>query len=274
MPDAARRIYWRLHREMMRLRWRARPAEFVVCGSGRRMYLDPTDQRAFALWLSHGDTDPPNLALWRQLLALRDWTLVVDVGANHGEMLLNAALPEGARVLAFEPNPVVARVLRRSLSETGMAVELREEAVGETAGEVRLFVDRAWSGGSTVVAEKAARGVEVVTVAEVALAEVFAGLACWPGSLLLKLDIEGHEPAALRGLMGNLERWDAVAVMVELHRLPAADLAWVDAHFDVAQRDPKSGVLRATSAAAAARAEGWLDAVLFRSGEARRYDVT
>jgi hypothetical protein len=107
------------------------------------------------------------------------------------------------------------------------------------------------------------------SVRQIDLSGFFAALSppAWPGSLLLKIDIEGHEPAALRGLLACLPRWDRVTIMTEVHRLSAEDLAWIDTHFDVALYDRRTERLRLASPEDAAASDG-LDAALFRKGEA------
>jgi FkbM family methyltransferase len=271
--DRARHFYWRLHRDLMRLRWRWRPEESVVCASGNRLFLDTRDARAFALWLSRGDVNPPSLALWRLLLGLRPWSVVVDVGANHGEMLLNAALPAGARVFAFEPNPALTPFLRRSLAATALDATVIEAAVGDAEGEIALFVDPRWSGNSTAVAAKAAPGAAARRVPLVTLAGFLTqgDPPALPGALLLKIDVEGHEIAVLRGLLPGLALCTDLAIMTEVHRMEPAELDWLAAHFDLALMTPAGRLRRATPAEAAA--QDGLDAVLFRKGEAARFGV-
>lgn len=259
----------------MRLRWRLRPPAYVVCATGKRMFLDCGDERGFALLVSNGNVNPASMTLWRGLLALRDWTVVVDVGANHGEMLLNATLPNEARVFAFEPNARLAALLRRSLAAAGIVGEVHAAAVGDAAGEIALFVDPAWSGNSTAMAGKASPGAAAMTVPQVTLAGFLADVQPppWPGRLLLKIDVEGGEIGVLRGLLPVLDRWDEVAIMTEVHRMDTAEMAWLAEHFDLTLADPRSGRLRAASAAEAMGQDG-LDAALFRRGEAAEFGVT
>jgi hypothetical protein len=43
--------------------------------------------------------------MWRSLVEERDWTRIVDVGANYGEMPIGAGLPDSAKIIAIEPSP-------------------------------------------------------------------------------------------------------------------------------------------------------------------------
>ena len=67
--------------------------------------------------------------------------LVFDVGAHVGDRSLAfAAL--GGRVVALEPQPVLASFLRRSLGGRGR-IELLEQAVGAEPGVAELQISRA-----------------------------------------------------------------------------------------------------------------------------------
>jgi len=87
---------------------------------------------------------------------LRRFETFVDVGANVGFW----ALPEawrGARVIAFEPNPYAAGLLRRNASlNPGVEVELREKAVGAAAGELELHAFDLEAGSSMTTANRSA----------------------------------------------------------------------------------------------------------------------
>ncbi|MFV0535336.1 MAG: hypothetical protein ACK5MR_17040, partial [Cumulibacter sp.] len=80
---------------------------------GRRIYVAEGDARGDALIAAGGDFNPGSLHLWRQALELREWDVIVDVGANYGEMLLGVDLPVASRVIAYEPNPHVLPHLKR-----------------------------------------------------------------------------------------------------------------------------------------------------------------
>jgi len=141
-----------------------------------------------------------------------------DVGANKGAYLpwlSRAAGPEG-RVVAFEPQPDLAAYLVRACGAAGLSnVAVEAKGVSEKGGALRLHVPGAAgpSPGATfetsVAAQSAGRDVEVPVVA---LDDAFAGEGRRISAL--KIDVEGHELAVLRGARGILDR-HAPTVVVE-----------------------------------------------------------
>ena len=210
--------------------------------NGRVLYLDRADTRSFALWEKSGNVNQRSMALWRALLRRHPWSLILDVGANHGEMLLLPELPRNARVYAFEPNPALAPLLRRSLADSRVAAEVVEVAVGSIDGHIAMHVDLHWSGTSSLIAANTSGAYKTIEVPITRLDTFLAGLNL-DGSLLVKIDVEGLEWEVLQGLLPALNRWDRVAIMAEVHRLSPAALGEIARAFDVAAMDA-AGILR------------------------------
>ena len=265
--------YWRLRRRVLRVAFAVRRPDRVDMPNGRTLYLDRADGRSFTLWQTSGNVNRRSMALWQALLRLHPWSLILDVGANHGEMLLWPELPRNARVYAFEPNPALVPLLRRSLADSGVAAEVVEAAVGATDGRIALHLDRRWSGTSSLVAANTSGDYRTVEVPVTRLDSVLAGLdGPAPGdSLLVKIDVEGLEAEVLQGLRPALNRWDRVAVMVEVHRLPAETLEGIASDFDILALDP-AGALQRLPALAREGFDG-MDALLLPRGDAARYGI-
>lgn len=138
-----------------------------------------------------------------------DWT-VLDIGANIGELTLFAAkrLPQG-RVHAFEPVPDRLAVLRANVAANRFdQVTVHPIALGESDAALTLYLNRdvkhgvvnAGSASLEPTGDAAAEAVEVpVRRADDVLAE--AGVTRVD---FIKMDIEGAEPYALRGLSRTL----------------------------------------------------------------------
>lgn len=184
---------------------------------GRTVYVDPTDRRGRHLRDHGADANPHSMTMWRDALVMRPWDLVVDVGANYGEMLLGAALPPGATIIAYEPNERVLPFLRRSLQAAGLSVDLRQAAVSDHVGTATLMQDIDWSGMSHLQGHTSAdddhphtsQTCETTTL-DVDLADAGFRSAC------IKLDVEGHEEQALAGAQKWLESLDSCALLVEV----------------------------------------------------------
>jgi FkbM family methyltransferase len=175
------------------------------------------------------------------LAPIRPGDLVLDIGANHGFASCYFA-HHGAQVVAYEPSPRIAALLRANLAANRLAerVQVVEAAIGERAGALELFESTSFGGGMSTVlpgyaeVSGAAYG-ERVTVPAIAVREVFDRLP--PGRIrLLKIDCEGAEAAILRALApADRDRLDAVAVEVHpqayaLPELLEELLAWEAFH--------------------------------------------
>lgn len=127
----------------------------------------------------------------------------VDVGANYGYFSLLAAARGGPKlsIITAEPNPELAPMIVRSARFNGFNnIEVLPVAVGAEPGTARLAVDR----GFTAVA-RLAGGDDGVVVEVVTVDDLLARLG-GEGQVLLKVDVEGHEAAVLRGSGGALEQ--------------------------------------------------------------------
>ena len=132
------------------------PFEFtsVRGATGQDIFVDPRDKRGQRLVEAGGNFNPLVLTAWHRLLKEDQWTHIIDVGANYGEMLLNGGLPPKANIIAIEPSPKIIPYLRKTLSHLNR-VELLEVAVSDKAGEVDFEINDDWSGMSRIVGEGA-----------------------------------------------------------------------------------------------------------------------
>jgi FkbM family methyltransferase len=149
---------------------------------------------------------------------LRPGDTFVDIGANIGLMTVHAALCVGVsgRVVAYEPNPETNDILQRNvvLNELGN-VQVRPFAVGAERSTGMIFDHPDPNRGrATMVGsdhERAGHEVEVV-----ALDEEFAD-----GERvdMIKMDIEGYELEALKGMRSMLERAEPPMLIIEYSEL-------------------------------------------------------
>lgn len=137
---------------------------------------------------------------------------VVDLGANIGftSVYLARALQPTA-LLAVEPDPDNARLVRRNLAQNGIEATVLEAAVGPVDGSCSFSRD-----DSSNLGRIAADG--ELTVDVVSIPTAMAQLNGAAGGTLLKLDIEGGEEALFAGELSWLGEFECV--LAELH--PAA----------------------------------------------------
>jgi FkbM family methyltransferase len=204
----------------------------VLGEAGHWIYVDPADTRAQQLIAARGSLNPPTLVAWRILMAETEWTHILDVGANYGEMLVNVLLPRGAGVIAVEPNPVIRAKLARTLDEAGISAQILEAAFSNSEGTGRLRVHDTWSGMSRLARPDDAVGIPVpITTLGAALRGMRVPLS--RASALIKIDVEGDEADVLRGGMEELSALQGFAALVEVVCASSDDLAWIEQRFDI-----------------------------------------
>jgi FkbM family methyltransferase len=160
--------------------------------------------------LARGDCPQPrNWPLFLSLL--RPGAVVLDLGAHQGGFALPAAAL-GCRVLAVEANPANAELLRQSAGLNRFpGFELVHAAVGDRPGELHFRPIGPY--GSVVVGDPG-DDPGVIRVPSVTVDALLAGRGLVRVDFI-KMDVEGSEAAAVRGMAGLLARPDAPVVFYE-----------------------------------------------------------
>lgn len=137
--------------------------------------------------------------------------IAVDIGANLGWHALHAARqPNTEMVVAFEPDPFNAWLLDRNLSENGIDnVVVDRRAVGAAPGLAKLYRYKSANFGRHSLATDHGHGSRSVPVTDLDGALANLGLGDRPVALI-KIDVEGYEPAVIAGATRTLERTDAL----------------------------------------------------------------
>ena len=173
---------------------------------------------------------------------LRSEVLFIDVGANIGYYTLLASKLVGlyGHVLSFEADPANANELRKNvLFNSCSNVTLFPKAVSDQAGKKKLVTGEHSVGSSLETADNAVQRLgptyvgstkKVIEVDAVTLDEKCLSVDIERFCLrVLKIDIEGAEPLALRGGQRLLRVLDAVIVeindfMLKVHGFSPRDV--------------------------------------------------
>jgi len=187
-----------------------RPAFRAPAKSGLQFYVHHRD--AIGRHIAKYGMHEPLVTNWiARFLDGASSALVVDVGANLGWHALHAAKHRNvAQVIAFEPDPFNAWLLHRNVTENGAGnVIVETRALGARPGVATLFHYKSSNAGRHSLAVDHGFGSRQVPLIDLdgALSELgFAGRRI----ALIKIDVEGYEPAVLAGARGALARSDAV----------------------------------------------------------------
>lgn len=186
--------------------------------NGCRAYIDTRSKDVGVHILQTGTWETPYTEAFKSLL--RPGARVVDVGANLGWYALVAAPIVGreGRVYAVEPNPELARMVHWSLRTNGFGgfSKVFEVAVGDVPDVVDLVFRPDMPGGGYIrptvhtVEDPAPSTTRVASVPlDTLLAEEAAPID------VLKMDVEGWEGMAIRGLRATMDRSPGMRMLVE-----------------------------------------------------------
>lgn len=190
--------------------------------TGQLIYVDTRSVDIGSHLMFGGRWESNYTAAFERLL--KPGNIVLDIGANHGVYALLAAArvaPNG-HVYAFEASQGFCELISASISVNGLGrlITLEHRAVADRAFETTLKTDVQMSGGGHLVAEghaepgaTSAHGIESQTVQCIALDEYFADPA--QRIDVIKMDIEGAEGLALKGMENLIGRSPRLKIMME-----------------------------------------------------------
>lgn len=143
---------------------------------------------------------------------LRPGDFFIDGGANIGSYTLLASAIAGARTVAFEPDPPTARHLGEHIRKNGVddLVTLHQAALGDRSDMV------SFTSGLATMNRVDDTGTQRVSMIRLDALEVTP--------TLIKLDLEGGEPSALRGAEQTIRNPALLAVICEDNAPAMAEL--------------------------------------------------
>lgn len=194
------------------------------CWHGYRMCLELSDYHQRGAYFFAGLLDASvDLCI---LHSLAPGDTFIDVGANIGMTALLAAhaVGPGGKVIAFEPNPDVYERLLWHIRENALGqVDARQCALSDREGVLQLTVPPTMNtGAATLGALPARHRGRIGAVYEVPVHIGDEALGPLGGApVFIKLDVEGHEPFALRGLERTIrEHQPAILLECNVEMLP------------------------------------------------------
>lgn len=154
--------------------------------------------------------------------ALKPHCTVLDVGANIGIYTLLAS-KRGARVFAVEADPANANVLRLNVERNCLAerVEIHQMAATDRPKLLTLHRNPFNSGGSSVYGQGEGVATRGLTIDSLGL----------PPIDICKMDIEGSELPALRGMAETIRRSPHMKLLMECTRDHVELLGFLRQHF-------------------------------------------
>jgi FkbM family methyltransferase len=148
---------------------------------------------------------------------LRRDGVFVDIGANAGyfSLLASQCVGSGGKVLAIEPNPIVAEQLKRNIARNNLAnVIVAETACVDTTEttSLTLYLYGVSNSGRASVSRSNAESLESVQV-RATTADRLIRERDLQDVTLIKIDVEGAELMVLKGMQETIKRFKPTIVL-------------------------------------------------------------
>lgn len=184
--------------------YRVEDPEFAfILGGFRRIAVNPKDPRARKMLLRKGLRYFSRVQSFIfQCMNELPVDVFLDIGTNYGECAFALPLHPKARVFGYEANGSLHEYLARTkaYNDDVKTLTLVHSAVSNKAGEILTFyIDNAWSGKSSVVHDKKKKNQTKVEVKATSVDHEIERIGGPCDVLLMKVDVEGYEPAVFEG---------------------------------------------------------------------------
>lgn len=187
---------------------------------GSLIYVDTRSADIGSHLMLRGVWEPEYVALFRRII--NPGNTVFDIGMNHGVYTLAGARATGPSgiVYAFEPNPGLFDAAELSASVNGFSarVKMYQVAAGHENGEADLEFDSNLSGGGSLFRHTPGAGSrhkhrQAVPCKVVRIDDLLPSLDLHVD--VMKMDIEGYEGCALKGMARILDQSPNIRIIME-----------------------------------------------------------
>jgi FkbM family methyltransferase len=183
---------------------------------------------------SGGSFNPETMCLWAAAMRLAAWDVIIDVGANYGELLVEPGVEKCPCVLAVEPNPAILPYLAKTVS-AAHNITIVNLAIAHADSERRFAVHPTWSGMSRLGDGPDSIVVKTTTIDSLVsthVAQRAGAVGAFDGmKLLLKIDVEGSEPEVLSGADRAVRETAEFCCLIEISHLEPAYLKALEQQF-------------------------------------------
>jgi FkbM family methyltransferase len=184
-----------------------------------KMFVDTRDLLIAPWLLIHGEWEPEETELVKKLTKPGD--VFVDVGANLGYYSLIAARAGTSHVYAFEAQPSTYELLGKNVIINWMTKFITYEnlAVYSHTTDLEFFVRDHYPGNSSLgftPPDQLGKWFDTTTAVKVHAVALDDYFADKPGKIdLLKVDVEGAEPAVFEGARRTLAQNRGIKILCE-----------------------------------------------------------
>jgi len=194
-------------------------SDFVII-DGQKMFLDHADSLRLSINRVYEEFET---AVVKKLIEKND--IVVDIGANIGyyTLIFARAVGKEGKVFAFEPEPTNFDLLTKNLEINNYKnVVFVKKAVSKRNEKTCLYINNENLGGHTMIDFKESN--DFIEIESVRLDDYFNDLDVKIN--FIKIDIEGFEIEAIKGMTSILRKNDDVKMMIEFNPYLIKKFGW------------------------------------------------
>ena len=194
--------------------------------TGQKMYVDTRDISLAPHLMMDGHWEPEITRIFRN--HIDSDSVVFDIGANFGYFGLVAGTeldPQRGQLHFFEANPELAPYIFKTLSVNGLlpVSQIVTKAVSDRPGDVELTVlDDLWGSSGINISQDAitnvaGRDIGVRAKVKVPMTTIddYAKEKNIKAIDIVKMDIEGHEETAYKGMRGMVKKSPRMKMFLE-----------------------------------------------------------
>jgi len=177
---------------------------------GHKMFLDSFDSLRLSI---NGVYEKESTEIVKRIIEKGD--IVVDVGANIGyyTLLFAKLVGPNGKVYAFEPEPKNFNILKKNIKINGYNnVKLVQKAVSSITGKTKLYIASDNMGSHSMIKNDQK---EIISIDSIRLDDYFHEYK--EKIKFIKLDIEGNEMEAIKGMISILKKNSEIKIMTEFN---------------------------------------------------------
>lgn len=206
----------------MKLRWKHKswnPSK-VELQNGNRIYVDWKEPRGHAILRTQAKGQPEIKSFWRCTMLEYDPDIIIDCGANYGELIFSGRYRQDQFAVGVEANPVLYSWLSKSHSAhpDRERIHIVNALISSEVGDdTTFYVDNQWSGRSTAITDHGFTDFREVQVKMTSIDNLLLDVPVTAKKLFFKIDVEGYEPYVLQGMLKVLSQVSSAIGIMEFN---------------------------------------------------------
>ena len=217
----------------------------VTLPSGQTIFVDWKEPRGHAILRGQGKGQPYIKALWKKIMKHLQPDIILDCGANYGELAFYTQYAEHQKVYAIEADASLMPWLKKShqAHPNQAQIEVINALLGAKSGTSQTFyVDKKWSGRSTALENHGFKDFYTIEIPTISIDDMVSEVDLGNKGIFFKIDVEGYEPFVLEGMQKliNTSKWQVGIIEFNLNFFEKRGIAtteYIDTlnqHFQIA----------------------------------------